>query len=160
MVKAYIQTNELKDPGHRAGIFTCQLSNPLPDRRLLSGDHPNKLKDLLLLTARELTDLLQCLHNLRLWRRCGFGILWGQHQPTGHHANLQRCTGCKPRIFQPVAFKCGCCGCSLTALGKVACNAQRYLGVIHGFFQLGGISPTARNLMRDLAWRVSSLDKP
>jgi len=42
----------------------------------------------------------------------------------------------------------------------VACTAQRYLGVIHGFFQLGGISPTARNLMRDLAWRVSSSDKP
>lgn len=157
MVKAYIQTNELKDPGHRAGIF-------LPVSRQIhfptGGYHPNKLKDLLLLTARELTDLLQCLHNLRLWRRCGFGILCGQHQPTGHHANLQRCTGCKPRIFQPVAFKCGCCGCSLTALGKVACNAQRYLGVIHGFFQLGGISPTARNLMRDLAWRVSSSDKP
>ena len=42
----------------------------------------------------------------------------------------------------------------------VACTAQRYLGVIHGFFQLGGISQTSRNLMQDLAWRVSSSDKP
>lgn len=32
----------------------------------------------------------------------------------------------------------------------VKCTAQRYLGVIHGFFQLGGISQTAHNLMRDI----------
>ena len=32
----------------------------------------------------------------------------------------------------------------------VKCTAQRYLGVIHGFFQLGGISQTARNLMQDI----------
>lgn len=42
----------------------------------------------------------------------------------------------------------------------VACTAQRYLGVIHGFFQLGGISKTARNVMRDIAAHVSSSDKP
>lgn len=42
----------------------------------------------------------------------------------------------------------------------VSCSAQRYLGVIHGFFQLGGISVTARNLMQDIAWRVSSSGKP
>lgn len=38
----------------------------------------------------------------------------------------------------------------------VNCSAQRYLGVIHGFFQLGGISPTARNAMRDIAAKISS----
>ncbi|MFU2315848.1 alpha/beta hydrolase [Rahnella sp. PCH160] len=39
----------------------------------------------------------------------------------------------------------------------VICTAQRYLGVIHGFFQLGGISQTARNAMRDIATRLSTL---
>ncbi|WP_367300006.1 alpha/beta hydrolase [Hafnia alvei] len=33
----------------------------------------------------------------------------------------------------------------------VCCCAQRYLGVIHGFFQLGGVSQTARNVMSDIA---------
>lgn len=42
----------------------------------------------------------------------------------------------------------------------VECTAQRYLGVIHGFFQLGGISKTARNVMQDIAAHVSSSDKP
>jgi len=42
----------------------------------------------------------------------------------------------------------------------VECTAQRYLGVIHGFFQLGGISKTARNVMRYIAAHVSSSDKP
>lgn len=42
----------------------------------------------------------------------------------------------------------------------VNCTAQRYLGVIHGFFQLGGISQSARNVMRDIAVRVSSSDTP
>jgi acetyl esterase len=42
----------------------------------------------------------------------------------------------------------------------VNCSAQRYLGVIHGFFQLGGISQTARNAMRDIAGRVSGLGMP
>ncbi|EPU0989994.1 alpha/beta hydrolase [Cronobacter turicensis] len=38
----------------------------------------------------------------------------------------------------------------------VSCTAQRYLGVIHGFFQLGGISQTARNVMQDIcAWTRS-----
>ena len=37
----------------------------------------------------------------------------------------------------------------------VNCTCQRYLGVIHGFFQLGGISVAARSAMRDMAWRVS-----
>lgn len=32
----------------------------------------------------------------------------------------------------------------------VKCTAQRYLGIIHCFFQLGGISQTARNLMQDI----------
>lgn len=32
----------------------------------------------------------------------------------------------------------------------VKCTAQRYLSIIHGFFQLGGISQTAHNLMRDI----------
>ena len=36
----------------------------------------------------------------------------------------------------------------------VDCTCQRWSGVIHGFFQLGGISPAARGLMRDLAWRA------
>jgi acetyl esterase len=39
----------------------------------------------------------------------------------------------------------------------VSCTAQRYPGVIHGFFQLGGISQTARNAMRDIAARLSTL---
>lgn len=37
----------------------------------------------------------------------------------------------------------------------VSCTCQRWSGVIHGFFQLGGISQNARDLMRDLAWRVA-----
>jgi len=41
----------------------------------------------------------------------------------------------------------------------VKCTAQRYLGVIHGFFQLGGISQTARNLMRDLCSLLRSVDE-
>ena len=36
----------------------------------------------------------------------------------------------------------------------VECSCQRYLGVIHGFFQLAGVSPAARNGMRDVAWRL------
>lgn len=32
----------------------------------------------------------------------------------------------------------------------VKCTAQRYPGVIHGFFQPGGISQTAHNLMWDI----------
>lgn len=42
----------------------------------------------------------------------------------------------------------------------VECTAQRYPGVIHGFFQLAGISRTARVVMRDIAALVSSSDKP
>ena len=38
----------------------------------------------------------------------------------------------------------------------VACTAQRYLGVIHGFFQLGGISQTARKLMLDISALIRS----
>ncbi|HDR2893261.1 TPA: alpha/beta hydrolase [Enterobacter asburiae] len=38
----------------------------------------------------------------------------------------------------------------------VTCTAQRWLGVIHGFFQLGGISQSARDVMQDIAWRISS----
>ncbi|EDZ3477475.1 alpha/beta hydrolase fold domain-containing protein [Salmonella enterica] len=38
----------------------------------------------------------------------------------------------------------------------VACTCQRYLGVIYGFFQLGGVSQAARSAMRDVAWRVVS----
>ncbi|ECU9874163.1 alpha/beta hydrolase fold domain-containing protein [Salmonella enterica subsp. enterica serovar Bareilly] len=38
----------------------------------------------------------------------------------------------------------------------VACTCPRYLGVIHGFFQLGGVSQAARSAMRDVAWRVVS----
>lgn len=40
----------------------------------------------------------------------------------------------------------------------VKCTAQRYFGVIHGFFQLGGISQTARNLMHDLCALVRADD--
>ncbi|MGK3226371.1 alpha/beta hydrolase [Enterobacter soli] len=36
----------------------------------------------------------------------------------------------------------------------VECTAQRWLGVIHGFFQLGGISPSARDVIRDIARRI------
>lgn len=36
----------------------------------------------------------------------------------------------------------------------VACTCQQYLGVIHGFFQLGGISLAARDAVRDVAYRV------
>lgn len=38
----------------------------------------------------------------------------------------------------------------------VSCTGQRYLGVIHGFFQLGGVSQSARDAMRDAAWHVAS----
>ena len=38
----------------------------------------------------------------------------------------------------------------------VECTAQRWLGVIHGFFQLGGISQSARDVIRDIAWRISA----
>ncbi|EOZ9573454.1 alpha/beta hydrolase [Enterobacter hormaechei] len=38
----------------------------------------------------------------------------------------------------------------------VTCTAQRSLGVIHGFFQLGGISQSARDVIRDIAWRISA----
>ncbi|QZY97625.1 alpha/beta hydrolase [Pantoea dispersa] len=41
----------------------------------------------------------------------------------------------------------------------VKCTAQRYLGVIHGFFQLGGISQTARNLMQDICSLLRSVDE-
>lgn len=43
----------------------------------------------------------------------------------------------------------------LTEQGVTA-SCQRYLGVIHGFFQLGGISQTAREAIRDIAWRTAS----
>ncbi|CAM4319021.1 MULTISPECIES: alpha/beta hydrolase [Lelliottia] len=39
---------------------------------------------------------------------------------------------------------------------SVDCTCQRWSGVIHGFFQLGGVSQAARDVMRDIAWRVSS----
>jgi len=38
----------------------------------------------------------------------------------------------------------------------VKCTAQRYLGVIHGFFQPGGNSQTARNLMLDICAIIRS----
>ncbi|WP_105608265.1 alpha/beta hydrolase [Cronobacter sakazakii] len=38
----------------------------------------------------------------------------------------------------------------------VNCTAQRYLGVIHGFFQLGGISQAARNVMQDICALIRS----
>lgn len=37
----------------------------------------------------------------------------------------------------------------------VNCTCQRWTGVIHGFFQLGGISQSARDVVRDVAWRIS-----
>ena len=40
---------------------------------------------------------------------------------------------------------------------NVACTCQRYAGVIHGFFQLAGISKTARGAIRDVAWRLRAL---
>lgn len=43
----------------------------------------------------------------------------------------------------------------LTEQGVTA-SCQRYLGVIHGFFRLGGISLPARDAMRDIAWRTAS----
>lgn len=39
----------------------------------------------------------------------------------------------------------------------VMCTAQRWLGVIHGFFQLGGISQSARDAIRDIAWRIQTI---
>lgn len=42
----------------------------------------------------------------------------------------------------------------LTSQG-VDCTAVRYQGVIHGFFQLGGISLAARDAIRDVAARVA-----
>lgn len=37
----------------------------------------------------------------------------------------------------------------------VDCTCQRYLGVIHGFFQLGGVSQSARDATKDIAWRLA-----
>lgn len=37
----------------------------------------------------------------------------------------------------------------------VVCTCSRYLGVIHGFFQLAGISRTAQNVIKDVAARVA-----
>lgn len=37
----------------------------------------------------------------------------------------------------------------------VNCTCQRWAGVIHGFFQLGGISQSAQDVIRDIAWRIS-----
>lgn len=37
----------------------------------------------------------------------------------------------------------------------VDCTCQRYLGVIHGFFQLGGVSQSARDALQDIAWRLA-----
>ncbi|KNC90999.1 alpha/beta hydrolase [Trabulsiella odontotermitis] len=42
----------------------------------------------------------------------------------------------------------------LTDQGVVA-TCQRWSGVIHGFFQLGGISQAARDVLKDVAWRVN-----
>lgn len=39
---------------------------------------------------------------------------------------------------------------------RVVCTCQRYLGVIHGFFQLAGISYAARSAMQDIAWRMTT----
>ncbi|MGP3593129.1 alpha/beta hydrolase [Vagococcus sp. WN89Y] len=44
----------------------------------------------------------------------------------------------------------------LTAEG-VNCTAVRYQGVIHGFFQLAGISQAARDAIRDVAARVARM---
>lgn len=41
----------------------------------------------------------------------------------------------------------------LTAQG-INCTCQRYLGVIHRFFQPGGVSQSARSAIQDIAWRV------
>ncbi|MBS3050274.1 alpha/beta hydrolase [Enterobacter mori] len=38
----------------------------------------------------------------------------------------------------------------------VVCTARRWPGVIHGFFQLGGISQSARDVMQDIAWRIKA----
>ncbi|MDA8478699.1 alpha/beta hydrolase [Citrobacter sp. Awk 4] len=38
----------------------------------------------------------------------------------------------------------------------VNCTAQRWSGVIHGFFQLAGVSRSARELMGDIAWRCAA----
>ncbi|SCC53872.1 alpha/beta hydrolase [Kosakonia oryziphila] len=37
----------------------------------------------------------------------------------------------------------------------VTCTCSRYLGVIHGFFQLAGISQSARDVIQDVAARVA-----
>jgi Esterase/lipase len=37
---------------------------------------------------------------------------------------------------------------------NVECTHQQFSGVIHGFFQLGGISQAAQDVMQDIAWRV------
>jgi acetyl esterase len=37
----------------------------------------------------------------------------------------------------------------------VTCTCQRYHGVIHGFFQLGGVSQAAREAMEYVARRVA-----
>ena len=38
----------------------------------------------------------------------------------------------------------------------VNCTCQQWSGVIHGFFQLGGVSQSARDVVRDVAWRIGT----
>ncbi|MBA3002071.1 hypothetical protein FE278_21665 [Salmonella enterica subsp. salamae serovar 3,10:b:e,n,x] len=44
----------------------------------------------------------------------------------------------------------GCLFERLTAQG-INCTCQRYLGVIHRFFQPGGVSQSARSAIQDIA---------
>lgn len=57
--------------------------------------------------------------------------------------------------FDPLCDEGGALFQRMTEQG-VTCTCQRWSGVIHGFFQLGGVSQSARDVMRDVAWRVSS----
>jgi len=81
-------------------LSTSQLPlilNPL----LRRCNHLDKLRYLPLLTGRKLADLAQRLHYL------GF-LLWflhGDNQTSLQHPNINRCTGIKPRVCQPAAFK-------------------------------------------------------
>ncbi|EAO6408304.1 hypothetical protein FCK19_13415 [Salmonella enterica] len=67
------------------------------------------------------------------------------------------------RVFSPrhassalpcvIYYHGGCLFERLTAQG-INCTCQHYLGVIHRFFQPGGVSQSARSAIQDIAWRV------
>lgn len=95
-------------------LFIHQSVTVLP---LWFTDHLDQLRHLALLAGRQLTDLPQRLHNLRLRLPCR------NHQAARHHPHVNLHPGIKPRLFQPVALQV-----NAGAVG-VACRAASGFGV-------------------------------